>query len=318
MPRPPGTPTGSPGWSPAWRSPPTPAGGSTPSAAGWSGSRTRALVERYPAVAVLGAWLQALVGPAGGGRALGGRGRTRRRRRGRSPTAARSRATWRCCARCLCRDGVERMRADAQARPGRAGPGEPLAADRRCSWRGSPTCWTARPTGPTRSWPSAVEVATDAACSARRRDRPGRALPGGDRAPATGTRPRPWPSRRLTIVRDRAAGRLRPQPPSSTRWRPGRPCTGATCHGPSSTSPGPLACGRCSPTPSRLCAVQTLLELAPRLPGPGRRRRRQGGPAAGPRHPPAATRPRHPPRPGRGAAVQARTRSGRRPSGRRR
>jgi LuxR family transcriptional regulator, maltose regulon positive regulatory protein len=51
-------------------------------------------------------------------------------------------------------------------------------------------------------------------------------------------------------------------------------------------------------------AVQTLLELG--RPGLGGRCWRQGGAAAGPRRPPAAARPRHPLHPGRRAAVQGR------------
>jgi hypothetical protein len=53
----------------------------------------------------------------------------------------------------LCRDGVDQMRADAEAAV--AGLARGARGGRRpCSWRTLPMSWPARPTAPTRSWPT--------------------------------------------------------------------------------------------------------------------------------------------------------------------
>jgi LuxR family maltose regulon positive regulatory protein len=58
-------------------------------------------------------------------------------------------------------------------------------------------------------------------------------------------------------------------------------------------------------------AVQTLLELGRACPSPGRPRRGQGGAAPSPRHPPAPARPGDPPQPGGRADIPARHQAGR-------
>ena len=231
-------------------------------------------------------------GPAGGGRTLGRRGRTAGRFAGTLPDGSTIESYLAMLRALLCRDGVDRMRADAQAALAGLSPASP--------WR------------PTALLLEGIGYLLDG------RGRPGRSDPGPrgrgghrGRGAARGRRS-PWPSapwwrcdrqdweQAATLAEQAlgdAAGRARWTTTSCSAARPRRGGPGGRApgrrrRGPESSSPGPLACGRCSPTPCPTCAVQTLLELGRALPGPGRRRRRQGGPAPGPRHPPAATRPR--------------------------
>jgi LuxR family transcriptional regulator, maltose regulon positive regulatory protein len=110
------------------------------------------LIERYPQVAVQGAWVQALVG----GQRRPSAGPTRPNAacsRPRCRTAARWQVSWHCCARCCA------ATACSECGPTRRPPWPgwvpaTRGGRRRCCWRESPTFWTARSTGPTRSWPT--------------------------------------------------------------------------------------------------------------------------------------------------------------------
>ena len=125
------------------------AGGRVETARRWfRGSRTRGgLVERYPRVAVLGAQMEALLSdpPApSAGRPRPSAGRTRRP----DPTLDAPTALLRTF---LCHDGMAEMKADA-ATAWDGWPRTDPGGRPPCSWRGSATCSTARPSWPTRPW----------------------------------------------------------------------------------------------------------------------------------------------------------------------
>ena len=110
------------------------------------------LLGRYPEVAVLGAWLQALVVSRrrpNAGPTQPNRGRLP----GRCQTAAPPKATWPCYGRCCAATAwtgcgpTSRPPWPSSAQPASGGPPP-------CCWRGSAICWPVRPTGPTRSWPT--------------------------------------------------------------------------------------------------------------------------------------------------------------------
>ena len=86
------------------------------------------LIERYPAIAVHGALMYALVGRAGRHRALGGRGGADAADRGRSPTATRWRRTLAYLRALLCRDGPDQMRHDARTSWQGLSPASPYRA----------------------------------------------------------------------------------------------------------------------------------------------------------------------------------------------
>jgi LuxR family maltose regulon positive regulatory protein len=110
------------------------------------------LVQRYPPVAVLGAWLHALTGqPVAAERWAGvaEQGPVT----GTLPDGSTVASYLALLRALLCRDGLDRMRADTQAALSELGP-EASGGPQHSCWRGSATCWPASPTGPTRSWPT--------------------------------------------------------------------------------------------------------------------------------------------------------------------
>ena len=239
------------------------------------------LIERYPPVAVLGAWLQALVGQAGRRRALGRCGRARARFTGTLPDGS-TMESWLALLRALlCRDGVERMRADAQAAVAGLAPASP--------WRATALLLegdrlpAGRPGRPGRSDPGP-------------RGRGGRPTPGPCPPPSTalaersivamdrqrlGPGRRPWPSRRLRSLQ---AGRLDDYVMSPLVY---------AVAARTALHRGDLA--RAREHLVQAARLRPLLTYAmpqsrradaagagPRLPGAGRRRRRQDGPARRP------------------------------------
>jgi LuxR family maltose regulon positive regulatory protein len=110
------------------------------------------LIERYPLIAVQGVFRHALLGqPAAVERWLA----TAERAAAAAAAPQRSAVEdlMALLRAGLCRDGVERMRADARLAQDRLEPGT-RRRDQPWTWRGPPTCWPARPTAPTRSWPA--------------------------------------------------------------------------------------------------------------------------------------------------------------------
>ena len=217
------------------------------------------------------------------------------RSRGRCRTAAPARATWRCCGRCCAATAwtgcgpTPRPPWTSSVRPASGGP--PPSC-----WRGSATCSPVRPTRPTRSWPTPPRSPPKRRCAARGRDRPGRALAGGH-APAglaAGRHPGRAGTRRWF-----GPGRWTAMWPApwSTPWRPGWPCTRATCPAPNNISARATRLRPLLTYALPYFAVQTLLELGRACLALDDGRRRQGGAAPSPRHPPAPARPRHPPPP---------------------
>jgi LuxR family maltose regulon positive regulatory protein len=110
------------------------------------------LVERYLLIATQGAFLQVLAGQpehierwaAAAEHGLAAR----------TLAQASTMAPWMALLRALlCRDGVDQMRADAEAAAAGLAPGSPWWAT-ACSSRASPMSWQARSTTPTRSWPT--------------------------------------------------------------------------------------------------------------------------------------------------------------------
>ena len=214
--------------------------------------------RRYPPVAVLGAWLQALVGS--------------RRRPSAGPTPPNEGPaagtlpdgstveSWLAMLRALlCRDGVDRMRRRHPGRPGRAGPGAASGGPRPSCWRGSATCWPVRPTGPTRSWPGAVEVATDAGAL------PAAAIALAERSLVAMQR-QDW-QQAATLAEQapggsgRAAGRLCRQRPGPCGGGPGGRAPGRRARGPKSSSARAARLRPLLTYALPYLAVQTLLEL---------------------------------------------------------
>ena len=173
-PRPPVTPIGPPACSPASLRRPTRPAGWTPSIAGSAGSRPAGLIERYPQVAVLGAFAEAMVGhPAGAERwadaAESGPFD------GLLPDGSSIDGWIAVLDAALCRRGVARMRADAELACDRLLPGSRWGGPAWSTWR-CPTCSTGTTTprrpdpgrAPSRSASVPVVMATAAPALAER------------------------------------------------------------------------------------------------------------------------------------------------------
>ena len=266
---------------PAWAT-----GGSTPSAAGWPGSRpgrgssaTRRSPRTAPDFALMG---------SRGGRALGGR-----RRAGAADRAAagrqHDRAACRCCGPCCAATassgcGTTRRALDELARAARTGR-------RPCCWSRLPPAGRRARAG--RPAPGQRRRGRHAPGPCRGLARPGRAVAGRDAA-------RRLDRRRSPGRRWRSCGpggsRLLDQRPGPRGGGPdGRaPGRHAAARG---SSPGPLGCGRCSPTRSRSSRSRRCWSSpVPTSPWttPPAPRRSSGRPDSS-----AAARPRHPARAGR-------------------
>ena len=270
------------------------------------------LVDRYPAVAVLGAMVHALWGqPATAERwadaAADGSFA------GTLPDGSTMQSYWSLLRALWCRDGVDRMRADAK---------DCLAG--------------LSPRGQLR----AIALLLEGISYLLEGDGD-RADPMLIRTVEVGTRAGALPAvsialaeRCLVAIGTSSLGRgsdpRRPGPHDRAAWAAGglRPHHRGLCRpGPDGGAPGRGAAGPGAPRPSRPPAPAAHLRNAaarrsdaarawPRLPRARRRRRCQANPAGGQRHPPPAARPRHPPRTGRKSCGPGSTRSTNGSSGR--
>ena len=209
---------------------------------GWF--QDQGLLGRYPLVAVLGAWLQALVGePAAAERWADAaeQGPVA----GTLPDDSTVQSYLALLRALLCRDGVDRMRADTQAALAELSP--------TSQWR--PTaqllegiCYllAGEADRPARSWPRPPRSPSKPVRCPRPRS-PWPSAPCWPSRVKTGSRPPPWPSRHRVWF-GLARWMVMLAAPWSMPWRPGWPCIRATSRRPMSSLGGRLVCGPCSPT----------------------------------------------------------------------
>ena len=258
------------------------------------------LIERYPLIAIGGAWRHALLGqPAGVERWSAAADRA-----SASATPLERRVVEASLAllhAALCRHGVERMRADARFALERLDPGD-SARGPALHLEGVSYLLAGETDRADQLLVQSVEVAThDRELNAVSYALAQRSLVAigredWDRAETAG---RAGVHGRA----GRAPGRLRLQPPRLRRVGPDGPAPRRPATGPAAPRPGRPPAAAAHPQPPHLRRPGAA-GARPCLPDPQRRHRRQSGPGAGPRRPAPATGPRHPAVPGRGAAVE--------------
>ena len=255
------------------------------------------LIGRYPAVAVHGALIFALLGrPARAERWAAAAERASPQ--AGCPMAAPWRATWPTCAR-SCAATASRRCAVTHRSPGTGLPAEPVSVD-HAAYRGLSYLLEGEPGRADPIFARAFDAATDAP--------PLAAVVLAERCIVAAGRD-DWPTA-VTLRAGAVDGAGRSSTPTgpapwSTPGPHGPPSIAATSPRPASTSSGPPGCGRCSPTPSGGVGPGPAGAGA-RLPRAHRPRWCADRPQAGVRHPPAAAGPWRAAGGGRGATSQGR------------